>query len=289
MNTNDIYNNLIESSSCKFKELQDELHNTYITKLVLYNNLLEYRDTLNKCISKYSKSNNHCNIDNLFKYEDKEKGSITLSSKDILDEDELKNHNIIATYNSFYYICTKKIARLKDYIQYYLMICKLPYSVYTTIIKRTNKSIANHILLGERYGFGQMLSFLEICIKDRSFSKTVVDFGKTNAFKKELLAKGIPLYDNKTGKGEKYLIYHTEDNYAFFYWRKAECHIANSVMYSFKATDFTNGKCRKIEEFYKKVTSINEILESEQIGNMNKLQAILRFDPSYKLKYRNGI
>jgi len=98
---------------------------------------------------------------------------------------------------------------------------------------------------------GQNLSTLSIVRKDRDPRSPRLNWGESNKYKKELLFKGEKLYDSKTGEGTKWHIYHTDEFYCKFYWRKGKCLIPNKSVYRFDATRGVKGNKEKLVNLLK--------------------------------------
>ena len=69
--------------------------------------------------------------------------------------------------------------------------------------------------------------------------------------RKELLSEGKELYNSETGKGIKWHIYHTDEFYCKFYWRKGKCLIPNKSVYRFDATRGIKGNKEKLVNLLK--------------------------------------
>ena len=67
-----------------------------------------------------------------------------------------------------------------------------------------------------------------------------------NKYKKELLEDGQLLYNSETGKGVKWHIYHTDEFYCKYYWRKGKCKIPNKSVYRFDTTRGVKGNKEKL-------------------------------------------
>ena len=96
------------------------------------------------------------------------------------------------------------------------------------------------------FNMGNNLSTLSIIRRDRDPRSPRLDWGESNKYKKQLLEEGQLLYNAKTGKGVKWHIYHTDEFYCKYYWRKGKCKIKNKSVYRFDATRGIKGNKEKL-------------------------------------------
>ena len=123
--------------------------------------------------------------------------------------------------------------------------------VFKNICQEFNLLIIEYILEGKVFNMGQNLSTLSIVRKDRDPRSPRIDWGESNKYKKELLSEGKELYDSETGTGTKWHIYHTDEFYCKFYWRKSKCVIPNKSVYRFDATRGIKGNKEKLVNLLK--------------------------------------
>lgn len=134
--------------------------------------------------------------------------------------------------------------------------------IFSTLCQEFNQMVMEEIVLqGERFNMGEHLSTISIGRIERNFKNKQIDWAASNERKEELLSQGKELYDHKTGEGEEWLIYFTNDWYCRFYWNKGKCKVPNKTAYRFKAT---RGKVGN-------KTKLKELLESDEL-------AYLRFE-----------
>ena len=119
-------------------------------------------------------------------------------------------------------------------------------ATYTNIVQEFNIMIMDYILEGKEFNMGNNLSSLSIIRRDRDPRSPRLDWGESNKYKKELLEEGQNLYDSETGKGVKWHIYHTDEFYCKYYWRKGKCKIPNKSVYRFDATRGLKGNKEKL-------------------------------------------
>tara|TARA_R110001592_G_scaffold57738_6_gene175512 strand:- start:3059 stop:3535 length:477 start_codon:yes stop_codon:yes gene_type:complete len=132
----------------------------------------------------------------------------------------------------------------EDYQDYYND--DLDKSLHTNIVQEFNILIMEHILDGKEFNMGNNLSTLSIIRRDRDPRSPRLDWGESNKYKKELLEEGQLLYNSETGKGVKWHIYHTDEFYCKYYWRKGKCKIPNKSVYRFDTTRGVKGNKEKL-------------------------------------------
>ena len=119
-------------------------------------------------------------------------------------------------------------------------------SLFTDICHEFNMMIIDYILEGKEFNMGNNLSTLSIIRRDRDPRSPRLDWGESNKYKKQLLEEGQLLYNAETGKGVKWHIYHTDEFYCKYYWRKGKCKIKNKSVYRFDATRGIKGNKEKL-------------------------------------------
>jgi hypothetical protein len=107
-------------------------------------------------------------------------------------------------------------------------------NIYNSIIQEFNIMIIDYILEGKDFNMGNNLSTLSIIRRE------------SNKYKKELLEEGKDLYNSETGEGVKWYIYHTDEFYCKYYWRKGKCKIPNKSVYRFDATRGLKGNKERL-------------------------------------------
>lgn len=121
--------------------------------------------------------------------------------------------------------------------------------IFFTLCQEFNQEVMDKIILeGERFPMGNDLSSISIGRIKRNYSNKQVDWAASNKLKKELLADGKELYNDKTGEGHKWLVYFTNDWYCRFYWNKGRCKVPNKSAYKFVATRGAVGNKTKLKD-----------------------------------------
>ena len=136
----------------------------------------------------------------------------------------------------------------KSYIETYEYIDKV---IFSDICHTFNIGIMNYILEGKEFNMGNNLSTLSITRRERDPRSPRIDWGESNKYKKELIENGEELYDTITEKGVKWYIYHTDEFYCKYYWRKGKCKIPNKSVYRFDATRGVKGNKDKLTTLLK--------------------------------------
>ena len=136
----------------------------------------------------------------------------------------------------------------KSYIETYEYIDKV---IFSDICHTFNIGIMNYILEGKEFNMGNNLSTISITRRERDPRSPRIDWGESNKYKKELIESGEELYDTITEKGVKWYIYHTDEFYCKYYWRKGKCKIPNKSVYRFDATRGVKGNKDKLTTLLK--------------------------------------
>ena len=104
----------------------------------------------------------------------------------------------------------------------------------------------DYILEGREFNMGNNLSTLSIIRRDRDPRSPRIDWGESNKYKAELLQAGEALYDSITELGSKWYVYHTDEFYCKYYWKKGKCKIKNKSVYRFDPTRGIKGNKEKL-------------------------------------------
>lgn len=126
---------------------------------------------------------------------------------------------------------------------------ELDWKTFRKICEDFNKSVMEDIVLeGGEFNQGHHLSTISVIRIERNYNNKQVDWKASREYKQELLDEGKELYDPETGEGHKWLIFHTDDFYCRFYWKKKKCKIPNKTVYSFHPTGGKKGNKTKLKE-----------------------------------------
>jgi|GEM_PF-4901386 len=125
---------------------------------------------------------------------------------------------------------------------------ELSYKEWSAICQEFNEMVMDEIILkGEKINLGANLSTISIARIKRNYSNQQVNWAESNKLKQKLLDEGKHLYDSKTGEGENWLVYFTNDWYCRFYWNKGHCTVTNKTAYRFVATRGKMGNKTKLK------------------------------------------
>lgn len=143
---------------------------------------------------------------------------------------------------------------INDLYETYLEMSDNPVSKkkYREIIESFNESIIDHLIGGGDFNMGNRLSSLYITRAKVNPKTARIDWKTSMDLKKDLVSKGIPLYNKETGKGEKWFVYHTTKQYVKFHWEKQNCRVKNSSVYRFDPTGGEAGAKGKLKKLIKK-------------------------------------
>jgi len=269
LETRDLYRDYIEAVQIKI--------NAVTVKIGQYYGSQEY---IKQCIinnrAEFEKID--VNIDNLFK----NPYIADLKIKELVANGQLTRvaHYVKSYVNSIRYLTLHKLLYER------LVKSIMPYEVYLKILGYSDIEIAKHILKGGYYTFGNA-GKLYIREKERTFLfngrlvKLPVDWGTSNKYKAKLIEEGKIPYDQTTApNGIKWHVYHNSD-YAYWFWWEAGA-IQNRGFFKFIPSKFCRRGNRKNILF----NSFDEILNSTEIGNVNKMLELMKFNSLQFLNYR---
>jgi hypothetical protein len=135
------------------------------------------------------------------------------------------------------------------YKQYILDGGDLHKSLYKNICQDFNIGMMDHIIYDAgTFDMGYNLSTLSILRLKRNFKNPTVDWAESNEYKKQLLEEGKELYSKDNPDGVKWFVYHDEEWYCRFYWKKSFCKVPNKSGYKFVATRGRVGNKRKLKD-----------------------------------------
>lgn len=124
--------------------------------------------------------------------------------------------------------------------------------LYREIIEKFNEMAMDHIIAGGEFNMGYNLANLSIIRGKVNPRVARIDWKTSMDLKKDLMGKGVKLYDKETGEGEKWFVYHTTKEYVKFYWSKMLCRVKNCSVYRFDPTGGRNGNKEKLKKVVRK-------------------------------------
>jgi hypothetical protein len=128
---------------------------------------------------------------------------------------------------------------------------QISFKTFYDICSEFNLGIIDTILDGYEFNMQNNLGTLSIRKVDRDPRNKSVDWAETNRYKKELIDKGVKLYDSLTGEGEKWQIYYTDKYYCKYHWAKYKCLLKNKSAYRFDPTRGLKGNKEKLTALLK--------------------------------------
>lgn len=262
------HRDFVEYNKFRLKHLYESLHSTYNLKFELYNKIL-----YNKPLLEYIGINFKA-IDRMAEEDTYVKWVLNPHIIDKLPSD------LVSTIYSFININTSRLPNLKKEIKIVAFLIDIPERAYFTLQYSFNKEVANSVIRGGVYSFGQKLS--RICIsfvKRTADSKPCIDWGESNKLKRRLIEKGLIPKNRENPNGISWILYHTNDGYCFWKWTKSKAFVTNKRLYKFRSIA-TNNECTD----YGGKFSLDEILE-KRIGTFDRMMATIKFNPNIKEKY----
>jgi len=275
MTKEDFYEDFINLNLIKVEELTKELHISYCTRNALYKSLLDHEDAI-------SSSGINFNIFIELVEHGIKHSAPNLDKLDI--GTSIKTKLIKMTIGSLIYIVNQRIPNIIKQLTFLHTLTQMPRDIYYTLQETINWNISNAILKGDYYNFGRGLGRIFIKFCKRNFKKLVIDWGSSIKFKDSLINRGLQAYSLNSG-GTKWFIYHTDDDFCYWSWSKSGCNIKNYRYYTFRAirtakTDMIN---------WCKSKTVNDILSIRNLGNFDRMLAIIRINPKHKELYQNAI
>jgi hypothetical protein len=271
MNKYDFYKEFIKSNEIKLGEVVQDLHDLYSLRYKIYSRVEQYREPLIEIGFDFEA------MDKMLHDEHYYKNLIHTRIRKLIPKDIVSDvYAFMKTYHT--------LIKLKHEIRITALCCRMPDKMYFRFQYSFNREIANNILRGGYYNFGQRLSSLGICYVLRSEkAKPVVDWGESNKLKKRLIEEGYVPKSEENPNGVSWVLYRTDEGYCFWRWLKATAVVPNKRMYRFRAIATNN----ESTDYGGKLTQ-EEILE-KNIGPFDKMMALLKLNPLIKEKYDFGI
>jgi hypothetical protein len=156
----------------------------------------------------------------------------------------------------------------------YTFLSSIPYDVYYDLIIKYNTEISKLVLEGERVTLSKLGNLSLVC-KNKIVKKTILDYKKTKENKKYFEDNNIKC---------DYRVYNNNDQFIFFHFYKFQT-IKSLEYYKFEPTNYNNMQDRKIENYYKQSKTDNDIIINTKIGNVQKMNALIKNNVKYKLRY----
>lgn len=168
----------------------------------------------------------------------------------------------------------------------------IPFTTFSLILKTYNDRIIHSVLKGNTFPMGQLGS-LSVTRKPRLFhlDESVgvitknINWHESNKKRQELIDQGITPYDKNTAPdGVKWFIYHDEPYTYWYKWIRSKW-IRNKKVIKFTPTNFINTPDRDHQTIIANAKTIDDIIKTDKLGNMNKLQTLVKYSPSIASTY----
>jgi hypothetical protein len=270
LETRDLYKDYIEALQIKINAVNLKINQYYGSQEYIKNCIINNRAEFEKV---------DVSIDTLFSNPYIAYAKI----KELADNGQLTRvaHYVKSYVNSIRYLTLHKL--LYDRLNKAIM----PYEVYLKMLGYSNLEIAKEILRGGYYTFGNA-GKVYIREKARTFlfkGRTVklpIDWGTSNKYKARLLEEGkIPYDQTDAPNGIKWHVYHNSD-FGYWFWWEAGYFIENRGFFKFIPSKFTKRGNRRTIPFKDE----NEIYNTTEIGILNKMLELMKFDTIHFLNYR---
>jgi hypothetical protein len=258
MKTKESYITFIKNINNKVKYYSDELHFSISLCSTFYTSI---------CNSKNEK------ITNYFK----EIGFLNqfppISEFGILSENDI-NIELQSTIHIYRSYIIYRIPYFEVMLSNYIFISSIPYEIYYDIITDYNFEISKSVLEGNTIMLSKLGKLFVLC-QPTTNKKRILDNNKTRIQKQYFKDNNIV--------GD-YRVYNTNDEFSMFVFDKNPIY-GKLKYYHFCPTNYNNMVDRKIENYYKLNKTDEDILNNIKIGNVQKMNALIKQNLKYKLKY----
>lgn len=152
---------------------------------------------------------------------------------------------------------------LTDIYRYYVASGgKLSKNEFKNLVSEYNKRMVDALFEGHALDLPHHVGQVTLMKFVNNFAKPRIDFNRTMAYKKELIAAGMQPYDHSTGTGVKYLVYHTDPFGVRFIWKRTRRTWTVMTPYTFKPT---KGNSKRIAKHIKaNRLFLNKLQESKR-------------------------
>ncbi len=297
MNNN--YDFFISGVSIRVKKLREEL--TLVNSKLLYiykcidenkDNIPNY-DKLLRTLKKYEKTKDHSLLHVIAK---------------------LQKPNIVSNYIDSFVLSVKRKKEIIKVGNKQLKLKKVKSRIYYEIIRSFNSRISEHLLTGYSFNMGNGLSSLYIKNVKRNFTtgkygRLKVDYNESKKILLNIIKEvDIDLYNRYASKDisyrtfiklskkytyspienkdkPKWIVYYTDTRVSYFIWKKVFAKVKNRSLFWFVPTKFINTKDRLRTTLFKTFKSERDIIINKDIGLVDKLYMLLRYNKNYYLKF----
>lgn len=274
LETRDLYKDYINSIQSKINAVTVKIEQYYGSQEYLKNCIINNKSEFDKL---------GVNIDTLFA----NPYIAYIKIKELVDNGQL---NRVAHYVKSYSLSVRYLT-LHKLLFDRLNKSLIPYETYLKMLAASNLEIAKYILAGNVYTFGHV-GKLYIREKARTFffkgrkANLPVDWGLSNKYKAELIKQGKTPYDSVTAPhGIKWHCYHDSD-FAYWFWWEAGP-IVNRAFFKFYPSKFCRkGQDRHNMNFLREVKCKEDIYNATNLGTLDKMLLLMRFDPLHFINYK---
>ena len=182
-----------------------------------------------------------------------------------------KLESILKSYKSY---VNYKIPYFKRVLNILCIISTIPYNIYYSIIFDYNNELLNLALDGNNTTIPR-IGKLKVSYRKKKCNKLILDQKKT---------KEVKEYNELNDIKGDYRVFNTNNEFLLFSLIKYS-KIPNTGYYHFEPTNYNNLQDRKIENYYDSNKTINDIKINTKIGALQKANALLKQEYSYKVKY----
>ena len=299
--------NLTKSSYSIFKQICQEKVDEYTD---LLSDISSRRHSVYILLIKYKELiNTHVDFDILSAYDNNNYSNKSLLNKLSnlsLQVSSFKENTLLINYlRTFRHYCIRE-KNLSSIVNLYTLYGDIPEKIYNKWLNDYNTGIMKHMFYNGSSTISYKVGTLHIEYKNRDFNKRKIDWNESltllksiikeenkelydkyiakSITKKEFINLAKPFVYNKdtNPNGKKWLLSRTDDGSVWINWSKPT-NLPNYNLYSFTPTNFIHTPKRSQTEFLENVKSEEEIIESDLLGNRDKLNILYRFNPNFIL------
>lgn len=122
-------------------------------------------------------------------------------------------------------------------------------ATHKKILEKFNTRAMEQIIYeGEVLEMGWYLSDLYIIRVEANPDHPAVNWKASHERKQKIIEEGGTPKSDENPDGEPWIVYHDDDWFAKFHWRKSGCTVPNKTAYSFRATRGDKGNKTKLKE-----------------------------------------
>lgn len=201
------------------------------------------------------------------------------------------NESLLQGYIIAYFGLLKLEKVCINVIRQYSML-NIPFSFYKYLCTELNLEYSKEVLKGSSMDLSCGIGSISIVEKGRDFTKPstckAVNWNKSKKVKQALIDAGEIPYDKVNApNGVKWHV-KFDDDFSYWWWWKYRTGLHNGAYYRFVPTKFINGIARDVNKFSINFNTIDKILNSRLLGNIDKLYRIKSLFPTHLLNYKDN-